>query len=131
MALTEFSCVATGPFLLCRETAERIFKAIGEPFFTQGGFTAEDLPEILRKLDAAAEEDRRREAELEAERERRLREGSYEDEIRALEQEAEEKERRKHREDSVRLYQRIAPLQDMIRRAIRHDKGIMWTELGR
>lgn len=131
MGLMEFSCVATGPFIVFRETAERIFKAIGEPFFPEGGFAAEDLPDVLERLSAAAEADRRREAELKAERERRLREGSYEDEIRLLEQEREDEERKRHREDAVRLYQRMVPFQEMIRRAIRHDKPIMWTQLGR
>lgn len=131
MALMEFSCVATGPFLVFRETAERIFKAIGEPFFPEGGFAAADLPDVLARLEAAAEEDRRKEEELKAAREKRLREGSYEDEIRMLEEEREDEEKKKHREDNVRLYQRMVPLQEMIRRAIKHDKPIMWTQLGR
>ena len=127
MALMEFSCVATGPFLVFRETAERIFKAIGEPFFPEGGFAAVDLPDVLARLEAAAEEDRRKEEEFKVAREKRLREGSYEDEIRMLEEE----EKTKHREDNVRLYQRMVPLKEMIRRAIKHDKPIMWTQLGR
>lgn len=131
MALVEFSCVATGPFLVFRETAERIFKAIGEPFFPEGGFVAADLPDVLARLDAAAEEDRRKEEELKIAREKRLREGSYEDEIRMLEEEREDREKKKHQEDNVRLYQRMVPLQEMIRRAIKHDKAIMWTQLGR
>lgn len=122
MSLIQFSSVATGPFILFRETAERIFKSINEPFRDEGAFAAEDLPDVLARLDAAAAEDKAKAAALEAERERRLREGTYDDEIRAREAD---------REDAVRLYQRIVPLQEMIRRAIRHDKPVMWTKLGR
>ena len=32
MALIQFSCIATGPFITFKETAERIFEALGEPF---------------------------------------------------------------------------------------------------
>ena len=32
MALIQFSCIATGPFITFKETAERIFEAVGEPF---------------------------------------------------------------------------------------------------
>lgn len=131
MSLIQFSSVATGPFILFRETAERIFKAINEPFREEGAFAAEDLPDVSARLDAAAAEDKAKAAALEAERERRLREGSYDEEIRAREADREEEEKNKHREDAVRLYQRIVPLQEMIRRAIQHDKPVMWTKLGR
>ena len=105
MALIQFSCIATGPFITFKETAERIFEALGEPFHEHGAFAAEDLPSILAKLDAVAAADRKLEQEIEIEREKRL------------------------RENSVRLYQRIAPLQDMIRRAIKHQKAVMWGPL--
>ncbi|MDO5530399.1 DUF1840 domain-containing protein [Sutterella sp.] len=129
MALIQFSCVATGPFILFRETAERIFKEIGEPFFEEGAFSEEDLPGVLQRLDAAAETDRRKEAEYEAERERRMREGTWEEELNMKEREREEEEKRRYREDSIRLYQRIVPLQEMIRRAIKHEKPVMWRKL--
>ena len=129
MALIQFSCIATGPFITFKETAERIFEALEEPFHEQGAFAAEDLPEILEKLDEAAAADKKKEQELEAEREKRLRTGSYDAELRALEAEKEQAEKNKHREDAVRLYQRMAPLQDMIRRAIRHKKAVMWGPL--
>ncbi|WP_295477087.1 DUF1840 family protein [uncultured Sutterella sp.] len=131
MSLIQFSSVATGPFILFRETTERIFKSINEPFRDEGAFAAEDLPDVLARLDAAAAEDKAKAAALEAERERRLREGTYDEEIRAREADREEEEKNRHREDAVRLYQRIVPLQEMIRRAIRHDKPVMWTKLGR
>ena len=77
MALIQFSCIATGPFITFKETAERIFDALGEPFHEHGAFAAEDLPSILAKLDAAAAADRKLEQEIEIEREKRLRTGSY------------------------------------------------------
>ena len=76
MALIQFSCIATGPFITFKETAERIFEALGEPFHEHGAFAAEDLPSILAKLDAAAAADRKLEQEIEIEREKRLRTGS-------------------------------------------------------
>lgn len=69
MALIQFSCIATGPFITFKETAERIFEALGEPFHEHGAFAAEDLPSILSKLDAAAAADRKLEQEIEIERE--------------------------------------------------------------
>lgn len=69
MALIQFSCIATGPFITFKETAERIFDALGEPFHEHGAFAAEDLPSILAKLDAAAAADRKLEQEIEIERE--------------------------------------------------------------
>ena len=75
MALVQFSCVATGPFIAFKETVERIFKAINEPFHDKGGFMAEDLPDVLRRLDEAAAADKAKAAKLEEEREKRLREG--------------------------------------------------------
>ena len=107
MALIQFSCIATGPFITFKETAERIFEALGEPFHEHGAFAAEDLPSILAKLDAAAAADRKLEQEIEIE----------------------QTDKTKHHENSVRLYQRIAPLQDMIRRAIKHQKAVMWGPL--
>ena len=109
MALIQFSCIATGPFITFKETAERIFEALGEPFHEHGAFAAEDLPSILAKLDAAAAADRKLEQEIEIERETRLRTGSYDAELRALEAEKEQTDKTKHHENSVRLYQRIAP----------------------
>ena len=129
MALIQFSCIATGPFITFKETAERIFEALGEPFHEHGAFAAEDLPSILAKLDAAAAADRKLEQEIEIEREKRLRTGSYDAELRALEAEKEQTDKTKHHENSVLLYQRIAPLQDMIRRAIKHQKAVMWGPL--
>ena len=70
MALIQFSCIATGPFITFKETAERIFEALGEPFHEHGAFAAEDLPSILAKLDAAAAADRKLEQEIEIEREK-------------------------------------------------------------
>lgn len=95
MALVQFSCVATGPFIAFKETVERIFKAINEPFHDKGGFMAEDLPDVLRRLDEAAAADKAKAAKLEEEREKRLREGSYENEIRMLEAEREDEEKRR------------------------------------
>ena len=103
MALIQFSCIATGPFITFKETAERIFEALGEPFHEHGAFAAEDLPSILAKLDAAAAADRKLEQEIEIEREKRLRTGSYDAELRALEAEKEQTDKTKHHENSVRL----------------------------
>ena len=44
MALIQFSCIATGPFITFKETAERIFEALGEPFHEHGAFAQHSLP---------------------------------------------------------------------------------------
>ena len=58
-------------------------------------------------------------AEIEAEKQRMLREASYDEEFKLREKWEAER-------DVVNLYQRLEPLQSMIRRAIRHDEAVMW-----
>ena len=48
-----------------------------------------------------------------------LREASYDEEFKLREKWEAER-------DVVNLYQRLEPLQSMIRRAIRHDEAVMW-----
>ena len=119
MALVLFSCRATGPFIMFEETAKQIFKIIGIEWKEQGAIPAEDIPETLRILEEAAKANKARLAEIEAEKRRLLREASYDEEFRLREKWESEKE-------VVNLYQRIEPLLNMMRRAIRHNESVMW-----
>lgn len=119
MALVLFSCRATGPFIMFEETAKQIFKISGIEWKEQGAIPAEDIPETLRILEEAAKANKARLAEIEAEKRRLLREASYDEEFRLREKWESEKE-------VVNLYQRIEPLLNMMRRAIRHDEPVMW-----
>lgn len=125
MALVMFSCRATGPFIMFRETAERIFKEIGEPFPETGAVPAEDLPEMLRRLEEVEARDRAIVRAQEAEEERRRRTSTYEEEQRRRES-GEEEEAERQAKERIHLYQRVVPLKDMIKRAIRHDEAVMW-----
>ena len=119
MALVLFSCRATGPFIMFEETAKQIFKISGIEWKEQGAIPAEDIPETLRILEEAGKANKARLAEIEAEKRRLLREASYDEEFRLREKWESEKE-------VVNLYQRIEPLLNMMRRAIRHDEPVMW-----
>ena len=119
MALVLFSCRATGPFIMFEETAKQIFKISGIEWKEQGAIPAEDIPETLRILEEAAKANKARLAEIEAEKRRLLREASYDEEFRLREKWESEKE-------VVNLYQRIEPLLNMMRRAIRPDEPVMW-----
>ena len=119
MALVLFSCRATGPFIMFEETAKQIFKISGIEWKEQGAIPAEDIPETLRILEEAGKANKARLAEIEAEKRRLLREASYDEEFRLREKWESEKE-------VVNLYQRIEPLLNMMRRAIRHNESVMW-----
>lgn len=120
MALLLFSCRATGPFIMFEETARRIFEVIDQPWMEEGAFPVEDLPQILSLLEAASQQDKEYLAEIRAAREKKLREATYDEELKMLEEE------KKRGAEKVHFYQRIAPLQDMIRRAIKHGDPVVW-----
>ena len=62
-------------------------------------------------------------AQIEAERERKLRESTYDEELRMRE---EEKEEKRNSVEKINFFQRVVPLQSMIKRAIKHGDAIMW-----
>ena len=129
MALIQFSSVAAGPFIMFKETAEEIFKTISEPFPPRGAWGTDDLKEVLRKLDEAQARDKAeaqaREAELEA-----MKRASFTGDSATLQREEELAKLIKENEARINFYQRVVPLQNMIRRAIKHDKPVMWETLG-
>ncbi len=131
MALVQFSSLATGPFIMFRETAERIFHEINEPFHEMGGIAADELPLVLEKLKELAKRDRESELKEAAELEKRLRNATYDEELRQKEDASLESEKTETRgaakgKQPVRLYQRIAPLAVMIERAIARGVPITW-----
>lgn len=129
MALIQFSSVAAGPFIMFKETAEEIFKTISEPFLPRGAWGTDDLKEVLRRLDEAQARDKAeaqaREAELEA-----MKRASFTGDSATLQREEELAKLIKENEARINFYQRVVPLQNMIRRAIKHDKPVMWETLG-
>lgn len=126
MSLVVFSCRATGPFIMFEETAKQIFKTLDRPWVCPGAFAADELAGLLAILDAAEKRDKERLAEIERAREKKLRESSYDEELNMLE---EEKQREKEEREKVNFYQRIVPLQNMIRRAIKSEEPIMWEPM--
>ncbi len=129
MALIQFSSVAAGPFIMFKETAEEIFKTISEPFPPRGAWGTDDLKEVLRRLDEAQARDKAeaqaREAELEA-----MKRASFTGDSATLQREEELAKLIKENEARINFYQRVVPLQNIIRRAIKHDKPVMWETLG-
>lgn len=128
MALIEFSSIAAGPFIMFKESAEEIFKRIGEPFVMQGGWDVEDLPGILTRLQAAEEKDRAevraRTAELEA-----LRRTSGLGGGAAMQREEELEREIKANAERVNFYQRAVPLRKLIERAVKGKKPVMWQPM--
>ncbi len=124
MALIQFECVAAGPFIMFKESAQKIFEVIGENFKEQGAFPVEDLPGILEKLENAEKADKEKAAEEAAMIEAVQRASTYDQELR----EKEEMQKTKQKE-RIRLYQRVVPLQNMIRRAIKHKEVVTWGPL--
>lgn len=125
MALVMFSCRATGPFLMFRETAERIFAEIGRSLPEEGAIAPEELPEMLRLLEEAEAKSREVVRAQEEEIERKRRTFTYDEELRWREDGGEAEDERRSRE-MIHFYQRVVPLKDMIKRAIKHDESIMW-----
>ena len=115
MSLVLFSCRATGPFIMFEETARRVFKVLGRPWTETGAFSCDELPEILRILDEEARKDKERLAQIEAERERKLRESTYDEELRMREEEKEEL----RREDQFLSARRASPVDDQARHQAR------------
>lgn len=121
MALIMFSCRATGPFIIFEDVVRKIFKEIEEPWRNEGAWSAEELPEVLRRLDEVFERDRELFRQSEAQRESERRTASFEGEERMNEE-----DRQNARKEIVQLFQRMQPLRSMIERAIRHDEPVMW-----
>ncbi len=103
------------------EHAKKIFEVIGERWTSEGAIVADELPDILEKLDAAKERDK----------ELYNQQTSYDHELRLREeaQDDQEREEVKRRRDAVNFYQRIVPLRSMIVSAIKKDEPIMWGRL--
>lgn len=123
MALVMFSCRATGPLLMFEETVRRIFKETGIAWREQGAIAAGDLPEFLAKLEEAARLDKEREEKRREDEDKRRRESSYDKELRRKE-DTDEERREKER---VAFFQRIFPLRDLVRRAIKAKEPVMWS----
>ncbi len=123
MALIVFTCRETGPFMMFEETVKQIFKTLNRPYKDRGAFAAEDLPALLELLNEAERRDKERIAQMEADREKRFRECSYDEELKLREKEEEEKRQNRER---INFYQRLVPLQNMMRRAIEKEEPIMW-----
>ena len=121
MALIMFSCRATGPFIIFEDVVRKIFKEIGEPWRNEGAWSAEELPDVLRRLNEVSERDKERFRQSEAARDSERRAASFEEEERM-----DEEDRQNARKEIVQLFQRMQPLRSMIERAIRHEEPVMW-----
>ena len=114
------------PMLMARYCSSATYsrlQARPRPWTETGAFSCDELPEILRILDEEARKDKERLAQIEAERERKLRESTYDEELRMRE---EEKEEKRNSVEKINFFQRVVPLQSMIKRAIKHGDAIMW-----
>lgn len=116
MALIEFSSVASAPFLMFEETAKAIFERLNEVWMVPGGWSSDELPALLEKL----EQEKRRDKE----------------QVLLLQKEAEKMDRQSwadtpKNEAPIHFYQRVVPLENMLKEAMASQDSVMWQRKGR
>ena len=109
MALVVFRSKAAGEIFMCAETARRIFDILGRQEAPRGVITAEQVPDALRKLVDAVEEEK---AQLKAAQE--------EADLADKQGDVSAKER------PVTLGQRAFPLIEMLREAQKMKVDVTW-----
>ena len=109
MALVVFRSRAAGEIFMFAETARRIFDIIGRPDAPRGVITAEQVPEALRKLVDAVEEEKAqlKAAQEDAETDDRQGEGGVQ-------------------QRAITLGQRAFPLIEMLRAAQKKKVDVTW-----
>lgn len=110
MGLVRFSSKAAGEVFMFEDNAKRLFEILGKDATAKGIVTAEQVPEALRKLKAAVEEEKRMAAQA-----RPAPAGGNRDD----EQLAENAQ-------YVRLGQRVYPLIEMLEQAARMRTDVLW-----
>jgi hypothetical protein len=109
MALVVFRSKAAGEIFMFAETARRIFDILGRSEAPRGVITAEQVPDALRRLSDAVEQERL--------------------EIKAAQQEADLADKQGDgsvRERPVTLGQRAYPLIEMLRAAQKKNVDVTW-----
>lgn len=121
MALIMFRSNACAPFIMFEETAREIFKRIHQTWTMEGGFTEEQLPEIIKALDRVILKEKEAEKQAREQEELKIKMSSYDQELRDKED-----QKKIATSNKVFLYQRIQPLREMLQRALKRKKPIMW-----
>lgn len=109
MALVVFRSKAAGEIFMFAETARRIFDILGRSEAPRGVITAEQVPDALRRLVDAVEQEKA--------------------EIKAAQQEADLADKQADgsvREQPVTLGQRAYPLIEMLRAAQKKNVDVTW-----
>jgi hypothetical protein len=109
MALVVFRSKAAGEIFMFAETARRIFDIIGRQEAPRGVITAEQVPDALRKLVAAVDEEK--------------------EQIKAAKEDAELQDKQGEgtvQQQPVTLAQRAFPLIEMLRAAQTKNVDVTW-----
>lgn len=122
MALVTFQCKSCAPFLMFADSASEIFKILGVQFTTSGVFRNDQLPEILKKIDSTYNESKARVEEITTMLEKEISSSR----IQKAEELSCDLEMFRNR---VHLFQRLFPLQEMMRRAIKHGDHVIWEQV--
>lgn len=122
MALVTFQCKSCAPFLMFADSASEIFKMLDVPFTTSGVFRNDQLPDILEKIDASYNESKARVEEITVMLEKEISSSR----IQKAEELSCDLELFRNR---VHLFQRLFPLQEMMRRAIKHGDHVLWEQV--
>lgn len=121
MALIMFRSSAAAPFIMFEETAQEIFKKIGQTWTPEGGFSADQLSEIIKALDRVILKEKEAEKQAREAEELKIKQSTYDEELRYQEEKSLQSISSK-----IYLYQRIQPLREMMSRALHHQKPVMW-----
>lgn len=119
MALVTFQCKSCAPFMMFSDSASEIFKILDIQLTSSGVLRNDKLPEILEKIEAAYRESKARVEEITTSMERDI-SSSRMQKAEELSCDLEVFQSRVH------LFQRLFPLQEMMRRAIKHGDHILW-----
>ncbi len=112
--LYTFKSAASADVLMLGEAAKKLIAIMGkDPADTQGIVTVAQMPEAIARLEAAIEEDRRRRAEQERQRDE-------------ADEEADKEAGRTGMNAAVGLAQRAWPLLNMLEQSLREDTPVIW-----
>lgn len=109
MALVVFRSKAAGEIFMFAETARRIFDILGRPESERGVVTADQVPDALRRLEAAVEQEKAQLKAAAAQADRADKQGEDSAQPRA-----------------ITLAQRAYPLLEMLREAQRKRVDVTW-----
>lgn len=130
--LVIFKSKVAGDIIMFEENAKAVLDALGRDV-DKGIILADEMEEAIAKLQAEIEQRKIIEAKEKTERDAQDKERAQREEraresgdVKELEKILQEKERRKERPEPVSFAARVYPLMEMLKRAQKKKKDIVW-----